>query len=147
VRTPFGSPFSAGCAIPVAGEVTQPQPGLWLWLAVCVVGAVLPALAEEAALFVCVTEPSSPGLSTRTEMSWFEGSTWVAFDAASAAWSVSADWVEDWTGLPANAVPALTAAAASEAASVAITRFIESSFAISVVSRAKLRAIEAELRH
>jgi hypothetical protein len=49
-----------------------------------VVDAVFAAFADEAALFVCVTDPSLPGLSTRTEMLSFEGSTWTASDAAIA---------------------------------------------------------------
>jgi hypothetical protein len=36
--------------------------------------AVLPAFADEAALFVCVTVPSLPGLRTRTTRFPFEGS-------------------------------------------------------------------------
>jgi hypothetical protein len=65
------------------------------WFAVCVVDAVFAALADEAALFDCETAPSWPGLSTRTEMFWFDGCTWVALDAPSAAWLVDDDWVAD----------------------------------------------------
>jgi hypothetical protein len=46
---------------------------------------VFVAFAEDAAVFVCVTAPSLPGLSTRTEMFWFEGSSCVALDRAPAA--------------------------------------------------------------
>jgi len=90
--------------------------------------AVLPAFADEAALFVCVTVPSLPGLRTRTTRFPFDGSIWTASDAASAAWSVAVDCVDDWTGVPANAEPTPAAAAARVTASVASTRFIESSF-------------------
>src|SRR5919198_911861 len=52
---------------------TQPQPDAWVWLAFCVVDAVFVAVAFEEASFDCETAPSSPGLSTRTEMFWFDG--------------------------------------------------------------------------
>jgi hypothetical protein len=59
-------------------------------------------------------------------MFWFVGSTWVALDAAMAAWSVDDDCVADSTGVAAIAVPALAAKAANVAASVVIhLRLIE----------------------
>jgi hypothetical protein len=104
----------------------QPQPGLCAWVAFCVVVPVFAAVADDDASFDCETEPSLPGLSTRTEMFWFVGSTWVALDAATAAWSVDDDCVADCTGVAASAVPVLAAKAANVAASVVINRrFIE----------------------
>ena len=102
----------------------QPQASS-AWLAFCVVAAVFAAVADDSASFACETAPSLPGLSTRTEMFWFVGSTWVALDPASAAWSVDDDCVADCTGLAANAEPVPTASAVTVAASVVINRFIE----------------------
>ena len=103
----------------------QAQPKLGAWVAFCVVVPVFAAVADDSASFDCETAPSLPGLSTRTEMFWFVGSTWVALDAASAAWSVDDDCVADCTGLAANAEPVPTASAVTVAASVVINRFIE----------------------
>ncbi len=87
-----------------------------------------------------VTLPSLPGLNTRTETFWFDGSTCVALEAAIAPWSVPDDCVADCTGDPeANAEPALTARAASEAASVVASRFMSDSSLVSLVSRAAAR--------
>src|SRR5204863_317194 len=106
-------------------DCTPPEP-VEDWLAVCVGVAVFVAAAVEAASFDCDTEPSLPGLSTRTEMFWFEGSIWVALDAARAPCSVDDDCVADCTGLEANAEPAITAKTATVAASAMIHRFMES---------------------
>jgi hypothetical protein len=105
-----------------------------------VVPAVFAAVAVEVALLDWVTFPSLPGLNTRTEMFWFDGSTCVALEAAIAPWSVPDDCVADCTGDPAaNAEPALTARAASEAASVVASRFMSDSSLVSLVSRAVAR--------
>jgi hypothetical protein len=60
-------------------------------VAVCVVGAVLVAVADDAAEFDCVTGPSFPGLSTRTETFSLLGAICVAEDAAPASCPVEAD--------------------------------------------------------
>jgi hypothetical protein len=104
--------------------ITHPQPDASAWLVLCVVAAVFDASAVDEASLDCETAPSLPGLSTRTETFWFDGCTWVALDAASAAWSVDEDCVPDCTGPAANAEPALTARTASVAASVLSNRFI-----------------------
>ena len=124
------APARTSSSLPDARPVVaaQPQPGLCAWVAFCVVVPVFAAVADDSASFDCETAPSLPGLSTRTEMFWFVGSTWVALDAATAAWSVVDDCVADCTGtgVPAIAVPALAAKAANVAASVVIhRRFIE----------------------
>ena len=41
--------------------------------AFCVVDAVFAAFADDSASLDCETAPSLPGLSTRTEMFWFDG--------------------------------------------------------------------------
>src|SRR5262249_15324535 len=46
--------------------------------------------------FDWVTSPFEPGLRTRIEAAVFDGSICLASEAASAAWSVSADWSDDW---------------------------------------------------
>jgi hypothetical protein len=138
-RTAAGSPLCAACASPVGG-VAQPHEGDCVWVADCGVVAVLPDVADEAALFDCVTVPSEPGLRTRTTRLSFVGWTWTASEAASAAWSVVADCVDDSTGGPANADPTPAAAATSVTASVAITRLIESSFCVISGGTARTRA-------
>src|SRR5205823_3286400 len=80
--------------------VLHPQDGPWFWVAVCVVSALLPAKAEESALLLCVTEPSLPGLSTRTDSFELLGAICFASDSAAAFWSVSADWVDACTPEP-----------------------------------------------
>jgi hypothetical protein len=50
------------------------------------------AVASLSTLFVCETEPSSPGLRTRIETLVLLGCVCAAPDAASAAWSLEADW-------------------------------------------------------
>jgi hypothetical protein len=94
------------------------------WVAFCVVSASFDAFADDVASFDCVTLPSFPGLSTRTEIFEFEGWIWVALDAAIAPCPMFEDCVLDCTGSAANAVPALTARAANVAASVVTIRFI-----------------------
>jgi hypothetical protein len=126
--TPATSPFSAACAAAV-GETAHPHEDACVCVPFWVVVPVLPDVADEAALFVCDTVPSDPGLRTRTTRLSFVGWIWTASEAASAAWSVLADCVDDSTGVLANAAPALAAATASVTASVAITRLIRSSFA------------------
>jgi len=64
-----------------------------------VVVALLPALADDAAVLSCDTEPPSPGLSTRTETAVFDGSICVADESAAAPWSVDADWSAVWIGV------------------------------------------------
>ena len=54
------------------------------WVDDCVVVAVLPDVAVEPTVLACVTEPSSPGLSTRIEPAVFEGSICFALDSAIA---------------------------------------------------------------
>ena len=54
------------------------------WFDDCVVAAELPEVAVEPTVFACVTEPSSPGLSTRIEPAVFEGSICFALDSAIA---------------------------------------------------------------
>src|SRR4029077_3197382 len=56
-----------------------------------VVEAALPDVADEAALFDCVTLPSEPGLQTRTGEASFDGSCCRAVDSAPESCSVSAD--------------------------------------------------------
>src|SRR6266508_1310319 len=119
---------------------TQPQPRGSVWVRFWVVDAVFAASADDEASFDCETEPSLPGLSTRTEMFSFEGWTWVALDAAIAPWVVSEDCVPDCTGPPANAVVALAARAATVTTSIVNSRFIEGTPLISLVSRAIARA-------
>ena len=87
-------PAGAGAAVVVDGaaackavprtspsepEVTvgtaHPQPPASVWPELCVVVAVFAASAFDVASFDCVTLPSLPGLSTRTEMFWFDG--WI----------------------------------------------------------------------
>ena len=53
--------------------IAQPQLEASAWVAFCVVDAVLAALADDEASLDCETAPSLPGLSTRTEMFWFDG--------------------------------------------------------------------------
>src|SRR5581483_10147530 len=57
-------------------------------------------VAAEVAVFVCVTEPPSPGLSTRIETAVFDRWSWTAPDAAPAVWPVSADCFAVWTPVP-----------------------------------------------
>jgi hypothetical protein len=56
----------------------------------CVVAEPLAAAAWPCAAFVCVIAPLSPGLSTRLELTTFEGCCCTAFPPASAPWSVVA---------------------------------------------------------
>jgi hypothetical protein len=58
---------------------------------------VFDASAVELAEFDWLTEPLSPGLSTRTSMFEFVGSTCLAEEAAPASWAFPADWSEVWT--------------------------------------------------
>jgi hypothetical protein len=58
----------------------------------------LPAAADDPTVFACDTEPSLPGLSTRTETEVFDGSICVACDSAVASWPVDADWSDVWIG-------------------------------------------------
>jgi hypothetical protein len=120
----------AACIAPartssIRPDCRQPHPDASVWFAFCGVAAVFAAVADEDASLDCETEPSSPGLSTRTETFWFDGCTWVALDAAMAPWSVDDDCVAACTGSDANALPAIAANTASVAASVMIHRFIE----------------------
>jgi uncharacterized protein (DUF1501 family) len=92
VPAAWSAPARTSSSLP---DVTQPQPSDIAWVAFCVVDAVFAAVADDEASLDCETAPSLPGLSTRTEMFWFDGSTWVALDAASAAWSVDDDCVAD----------------------------------------------------
>src|SRR5207302_9904824 len=69
------------------------------------VEASLPAVADEAAVFDCVTEPPSPGLSTRTETAVFDGSICLASESAAADWSVCAAWSEVWIAGPEPSQP------------------------------------------
>jgi hypothetical protein len=93
-------------------------------IAVCETGARFAAVADDEASLDCRTDPSLPGLSTRTEMFELLGSTWTACDFAPASCWVPADWVADWTPLPdcaccaSCAVPAALPAAAEEEASL-----------------------------
>jgi len=66
------------------------------WLAFWVVPALLPDVADDVALFDWLTLPSEPGLSTRTGDAVFDGSIWVAPDAASEPCSVPACWFASW---------------------------------------------------
>jgi hypothetical protein len=84
------------------------------------------AFAEDVASFDWFTDPSSPGLSTRTETFWFDGCTWVALDEASAACPVSAVWPANWTGLSANAVVELAARTARATTSATRNRLMRS---------------------
>src|SRR5689334_23700856 len=70
------------------------------WVALCVVVAVLPEVAEEAALLVCETLPSLPGLSTRTETLLLLGSICFASDSAPDSWPVSLRCTDDCTPEP-----------------------------------------------
>jgi hypothetical protein len=124
---------------PIEPEVTvgtaHPQPPASVWLELCVVVAVFVASAFDVASFDCVTLPSLPGLSTRTEMFWFDGWIWVALEAAAAVWSVDDPWVDDWTG-SASALPHVAASTASATTSVVINRLIcENSFDIAGTTR------------
>src|SRR3954454_25318324 len=76
---------------------------------------MFPAVADEAAVFVCETSPSSPGLRTRIEMFVLLGSICAAPDAAPACCAVVADWPDTWT-FPGSA--AATAARARQTAVV-----------------------------
>src|SRR3982751_6662850 len=67
----------------------------WFWLAFCVVVAVLPDVADEAALLVWLTLPSLPGLSTRTEMLLLLGAICFAAESAAESWPVPACWTDD----------------------------------------------------
>src|SRR5579862_1493668 len=107
----------------VTAGTTHPQPPARVWLELCVVVAVFVASALDVASFDCVTLPSLPGLSTRTEMFWFEGWIWVALEAAAAVWSVDDPWVDDWTG-SASAFPHVAASTASATTSVVINRLM-----------------------
>ena len=62
----------------------------WSWAAVWPVVAVLPDVACEPALLPCVTEPSLPGLSTRTGRLTLDAPACAASESASASWSVPA---------------------------------------------------------
>jgi hypothetical protein len=86
------------------------------------VSASFDAFAEDEASFDWVTAPSSPGLSTRTEMFWFEGFTWVALDPAIAAWLVSADCVAAWTGTESSANAVVELAARTARATMSATK-------------------------
>jgi hypothetical protein len=130
----------------MAPEVTvgtaHPQPPA-VWLELCVVVAVFVASAEDVAVFDCDTVPSLPGLSTRTEMFWFDGWICVALEAAAAVWSVDDDWVDDWTG-SASALPHVTASTASATTSVVINRLMcENSFDIAGTTRDSARSTGA----
>jgi hypothetical protein len=85
-----------------------PEPPSWhphdepapVWVAVCVVGALLVALALDIAVLDCVTAPPLPGLPIRTEMFEFSGFTCLADERAAAPWCVCASCVEDCTPPP-----------------------------------------------
>ncbi len=62
------------------------------------VDAALSAPAATAVVFACVTAPSSPGLSMRTETAVFAGATWAAAAPAAAACPVPAAWPDAWDG-------------------------------------------------
>jgi hypothetical protein len=62
----------------------MPSPEPASCVAFWVVDAALPASADDAAVFDCVTGPSLPGLSTRIETAVFDGSICVAFESAAA---------------------------------------------------------------
>ena len=63
---------------------------LWSWSAVWPVVAALPDVACEPALLPCVTEPSLPGLSTRTGRLALDAPACAAAESASESWSVPA---------------------------------------------------------
>jgi hypothetical protein len=65
-------------------------PADWAWSASCVVEFEFVELASDVAVFDCVTGPSLPGLSTRTEMFVLLGSICVAPDAEVACCALSA---------------------------------------------------------
>ena len=56
----------------------------------------------DCTVFDWLTEPSSPGLSTRTSMFVFVGSTCAADEAAPASCAFPADWSVLWTSAPAG---------------------------------------------
>ena len=95
----------AACPVPAAwfacwmAVPPHPQPPACDCDAPWVVAARLPAFADEAALFDCVTEPPSPGLKTRIETLLFDGLTWFAAESAAAVWSVDACWSDVCTGV------------------------------------------------
>ena len=81
----------ADCVLPASWPIAcvppePPCPAFWP------VRFEFPAAADEPTLFDCSTEPSLPGLSTRTEMFVFFAPLCSAFDAAAASCSLSADW-------------------------------------------------------
>src|SRR5581483_9158978 len=59
-----------------------------------------PAVAVEPTVFACVTEPPSPGLSTRTGDASFEAPCWSANEPASAPCSVEASCPATWMPVP-----------------------------------------------
>jgi hypothetical protein len=76
-----------------AGPPWQPQPeGDWYWVPVCVTGAVFVAVADDAALFDWVSEPSLPPEAMRTGSLVFEAPNWSADEAAKPSWPISLDW-------------------------------------------------------
>jgi hypothetical protein len=77
---------SASCV----DDCTPEPPPDWVWVPVCVVAAEFVASADDLALFDWSTEPSFPGLRTRTEMFELLGLICVADEAAIAVWSVFA---------------------------------------------------------
>ena len=77
-----------------------PAPPICVCPAFCVTAFELPPVALALDEFVCVTGPSSPGLSIRTTTLTLVGATWVdvAFGAADcvvgALWVTVCDWPE-----------------------------------------------------
>jgi hypothetical protein len=67
-------------------------PPTCVWPAVCDTTFELPLLAFALDEFVCVTGPSSPGLSIRTTMFTLVGPTWVDVALAAEVWVVGALW-------------------------------------------------------
>ena len=83
-------------------EPLQPHEVLpWFWVAVWPVVAALPDVACEPTVLPCVTEPSSPGLRTRTGELTLDAPSWSASERASATWSVPACCSAVWMPEPA----------------------------------------------
>src|SRR5919106_2733620 len=116
----------ASCSFSACWPITcSPEPSC-VWPAVCSVAFRFPAVAFEVASLVCETSPSSPSLSTRTDVLLFVGCSCAVPAAAPASWSLPASWPASWTtGGLAVAVPTpVTSRRRTPTASARQRRFI-----------------------